>query len=138
MAVSNKYLSYHFESGFWISATGTIYKEDKKGNLIRVKQTRDQGHNGGAYLRVYSSKSKKRYYSHRLVAMAFVANLDPKFRTEVNHKNMNVWDNNYSNLEWLTPKENRQHARDFDKSKLSLGYRYDKEFKKWVFLDNEK
>jgi len=128
-----KVLFFDEETGFWICSTGIIYKEKKDGTLEAVKQIRDQGHNGGAYLRVYSPLTKKRYYAHRLVAKHFLSG--EKNQTEVNHKDMNVWNNRVENLEWVSPKENRAHAANFDKSKLDLPYK--KVNKKWIFLDNK-
>ena len=46
---------------------------------------------------------------HRLVAEAFVENTD-KTKTEVNHKDGNKLNNYYENLEWVTRKENNEHA----------------------------
>ena len=46
---------------------------------------------------------------HRLVAEAFVENTD-KTKTEVNHKDGDKLNNYYENLEWVTRKENNEHA----------------------------
>ncbi len=45
---------------------------------------------------------------HRLVAFAFVPNLDCE--KEVNHKSGNKSDNYSTNLEWVSPRENMRHA----------------------------
>lgn len=44
---------------------------------------------------------------HRLVALAFIQNLENK--TDVNHIDKNKLNNNVSNLNWMTRKENNQH-----------------------------
>jgi hypothetical protein len=64
----------------------------------------------GRYLMVVLSKegNKKWWAVHRLVALVFIPN--PEGKPEVNHKNGNKHDATVGNLEWVTKKENHQHA----------------------------
>lgn len=51
---------------------------------------------------------RKRVSVHRLVAEAFIGEREPG--KEINHKDGNKFNNFVGNLEWVTPKENMQHA----------------------------
>lgn len=83
------------------SGKGNALKEEKILSLEKIKS---------GYLRVQLShnKSKKKYLVHRLVALVFIENVNNK--KQVNHKD-SVRDNNESsNLEWVTNKENQIHS----------------------------
>lgn len=56
-----------------------------------------------------SDGKRKLLFIHRLVAQAFVPNL--ALLPEVNHKDANKRNNLFSNLEWVTRKQNANHAK---------------------------
>lgn len=65
----------------------------------------------GGYLYVSLTdlnNKKKRIRVHRLVADAFITNIDSKI--DVNHKDGNKKNNHVDNLEWVTRSENLSHA----------------------------
>ena len=49
-------------------------------------------------------------YVHRAICWAFNPNTNSKERTQVNHIDGNPHNNAANNLEWVTPRENLQHA----------------------------
>lgn len=68
---------------------------------------------GKGYCRVklYAGAVGKRFLVHRLVAFAFIPNLEGK--PCINHKDSNPSNNTVSNLEWCTYSENALHGFAF-------------------------
>jgi hypothetical protein len=98
-----------------VSDDGKIYTLDhsylrKNGRLDnrKGKQLRPSVDKYG-YERVVLTKDgiRKTYSVHKLIALAFIPN--PENKTTINHIDGNKRNNNVSNLEWATEKENQNH-----------------------------
>ena len=62
---------------------------------------------GYYHVSLVNDSYKKTFKVHRLVALAFIEN--PENKTDVNHEDKNKLNNHFSNLTWMTRKENNQH-----------------------------
>ncbi len=99
-----------YEGRYQVSNLGNVlatnYKRSGTAHLLSPTVTYD------GYLRVCLCKGhrcqKRLITIHILVANAFIPN--PKNKPQVNHKDGNKSNNCVSNLEWVTGKENIQHA----------------------------
>ena len=77
---------------------------DRKGTII--KQNLKQ--NGYLQVGLRMHNKRKWFGVHRLVAIHFIEN--PENKPQVNHIDGNKKNNTVGNLEWVTPKENQNHA----------------------------
>lgn len=84
---------------------GNIYS-NASGDLKMLKPAISQGY--AVVFLSFGRSDKKRVSVHRIVANAHLP-MDES-RKHINHKNGIKTDNRSCNLEWVTPKENMQHA----------------------------
>ena len=74
---------------------------------------------GYIYVQLYGKNHTKKYFIHRLVALAFIPN--PENKSSVNHINGIKHDNRVENLEWVTHSENTKHAFKNNLIKIKKG-----------------
>ena len=97
-----------YQGKYLISDQGNIRKVSLCTVIEPLSIRKDRA--GYLTVRLYQNKMLVTVFIHRLVAAAFVPNLQGK--KVVNHKNGNKEDNRAENLEWTTHSENIKHAYD--------------------------
>lgn len=106
----------HFDENFYHIPGFTRFAINSEGVVVGVKSGRilNQaiGPYGYPYVNIYDpDKNKWRSVSvHILIARVFVKNDDYESRPYVNHKDGNKLNYDYRNLEWVSSRENQQHA----------------------------
>lgn len=92
-----------------ISSNGLVYSFPRRGTKGGVL-----GYTicncGYKRIQIQNNNKRKAEYLHKLLAESFIPN--PNNYTQVNHKDCNKLNNDLDNLEWCTPQQNAQHARD--------------------------
>lgn len=119
-----------YEGLYEVSSDGRVkslfrYKKELKPNITR---------NGYATVELFKDKSSKRLLIHRLVAMAFIPN--PDNLPQVNHIDENKLNNDVSNLEWITAKENMNFGTRNKRQKDATNYSDEK--RKFIARENGK
>ena len=104
-----------YESQYRISEFGEVI--NSHGHALSPHHDKD------GYLRVdlYKNNHRKKFGVHQLVALNFVPGSFPG--AVVNHKDENKTNNHYSNLEWITSKENTNYGLGIRRRSISQGKR---------------
>lgn len=93
----------------------------KTGQLLKP-QVDGVNKSGYQFISICTKKSlHHKFKIHRLVATYFVENPDPETKLYVNHIDGNKMNNHYTNLEWVTSRENILHAWRLGLIKPKLG-----------------
>ena len=89
-----------------------IIRRIKTGHIVSVWD------NGNGYKRINLNNKKYRY--HRVLAIQFIPNPNPKLYTEVDHINHIRSDNRIENLRWITPSDNQRNKASYN----GIPYKY--------------
>ena len=89
----------------YITKCGKVFS-NKSGRMVELKQTVQWKYYA---VSVWVGGKSTRRHVHRLLALTFIPN--PLGKPEVNHKDGDKLNNLLDNLEWVTKKENAQHAQ---------------------------
>lgn len=101
-----------YEGLYKIDECGNVYSFHISNRHTTKNNTLSQWKNtsGYCYVRLSKNKEHKAFPVHRLVAMTYIS--IPNEKLDINHIDGDKTNNNVSNLEWCTHKENMQHAHN--------------------------
>lgn len=89
-----------------------LYAISNKGNVKSLRSGKIlKPYDNGGYYRIALNKGgkSKRFLVHVLVATHFIGD-KPFKNAQINHKDLNKYNNCATNLEWVTPSDNVRHA----------------------------
>jgi len=112
-----------YENEYGITPDGGVYSF-KTGKFLKIQK--------GTYKWVWffnngkrSDTNRSQQLIHKLLAIAFIPN--PENKPHVNHIDGDKYNNSLDNLEWVTAKEDRIHARDTGLTGDFVVIQYDRE-----------
>ncbi|MBO5435447.1 hypothetical protein J6A31_06620 [bacterium] len=94
---------------YMISNYGRIKHLSKRYNAYHIITPSPNKANNRLYVMLYKNNKRKNIQVAHLVAHAFVDGYSSDCNT-VNHKDGNVQNNHYANLEWMSQSDNNKHA----------------------------
>ena len=94
-----------YEGYYKISSNGKVWSVR---NQCYLKVHKNKSGYNWVWIQGSTRKERNHFYLHRLVAQSFISN--PENKLEVNHKDGNKDNCDYTNLEWMTHKENIIHG----------------------------
>lgn len=99
-----------FDGNYEVSNLGRIRSIDRiiGKKLFLGKIIKQSNNRGYKMVSLYKNSKSHGRLVHRLVALAFIEN--PNNHPDVNHKDLNKENNQLDNLEWVSEKQNTQHA----------------------------
>ena len=106
-----------YEGIYQVSNLGKV--KNKNNKLLKLKKDK----NGYLIAYLYKNSIMKCKKVHRLVAKAFIPNLENK--PQVNHKDGNKQNNNVNNLEWCSNRENIIHCWENNLHTKKFGNKHD-------------
>lgn len=109
---------------YYFNGAGKVYNKKREEFMALTKKDRYNSVN-----LAYDNKDKC-FWIHKTVAEYFLPKPDDPEKTEVWHKNGDTFDNNYTNLKWVTP----QKLRELRKSKTTDEYLQKDEYSDTVRL----
>lgn len=99
---------------YMVNVYGQVYQKIRTKRRMPGLLLEQTSANGYKQVQLIEGNCRIFVYVHRIVAVAFLKN--PHGKNEVNHKDLDKTNNHYSNLEWVTRKENMRHYKINKKS----------------------
>ncbi len=94
---------------YQVSTLGRVWS-DKSNRFLKCLTSMNLGSGTARYrVKLYTCGLYKNKFVHQLVGQAFIRG-ETTERNQVNHKDGDGTNNNWNNLEWVSPAENKMHA----------------------------
>ena len=100
------------DTDYYVNEYGDVFRNGKqlKANIHKTYKNGVPIKDKYYYVTISKDNKKKLYTIHRLVAELYVPN--PDNLPEIDHKDNNRFNNHYTNLEWVSSKENIRRAKE--------------------------